>query len=85
MCLPLRLRVICSVSRRLDRRGKPLIERMVRIISECTAIESEKVSLQIVKAILALGTSSLRACYNIFLSTKKWARTSTCRPRPRRC
>merc|ERR1712154_184129 len=56
---------------------------MVRTICDCCSIESEKVQLQIVKAILTLGTSPnnievhgqsllicLRACYNIFLSTK---------------
>ena len=67
---------------RLDRNGKPLIDTMVKTICDCCAIESEKVQLQIVKAILTLGTSPscevhgqsllmcLRACYNIFLSTK---------------
>merc|ERR1712048_197124 len=65
-----------------DRNGKPLIEVMVRTICDCCSIESEKVQLQIVKAILTLATSQstevhgqsllmcLRACYNIFLSTK---------------
>lgn len=65
-----------------DRNGKPLIDSMVKTICDCCAIESEKVQLQIVKAILTLGTSPscevhgqsllmcLRACYNIFLSTK---------------
>eukprot|EP01083_Nonionella_stella_P173092 595988_1 len=65
-----------------DRNGKPLIDIIVKTICNCCAIESEKVQLQIVKAILTLGTSSsshvhgqsllmcLRACYNIFLSTK---------------
>eukprot|EP00483_Globobulimina_turgida_P008918 UN08936 len=65
-----------------DRNGKPLIDIMVKTICNCCAIESEKVQLQIVKAILTLGTSPtcqvhgqsllmcLRACYNIFLSTK---------------
>lgn len=55
---------------------------MVKTICDCCAIENEKVQLQIVKAILTLGTSPhcevhgnsllicLRACYNIFLSTK---------------
>lgn len=67
---------------RLDRNSKPLIDTMVKTICDCCAIESEKVQLQIVKAILTLGTSPscevhgqsllmcLRACYNIFLSTK---------------
>merc|ERR1712228_750594 len=66
----------------LDRNGKPLIDVMVRTICDCCSIESEKVQLQIVKAILTLATSQncevhgqsllmcLRACYNIFLSTK---------------
>lgn len=65
-----------------NKNGQLLIDDMVKTICDCTLIETDKVHLQIVKAILTLATSPisevhnqsllmcLRACYNIYLSTK---------------
>ena len=59
-----------------------LVDEMVCTICECAIIDSDKVHLQIVKAILTIATSPgcevhgqsllmcLRACYSIFLTTK---------------